>query len=139
MQDSTTGAPNHGIGLANQSRGQDKCLRRLLHVHSPESQAIDGSRRLRPCDDWIDAVQASELLREETLTESALRTTEVAKLLNVNIEAAYTLIRNDGLPAARVGGRGRFSKSKVLSWFEARHMRGLDEQRRATDTTDQAQ
>lgn len=68
------------------------------------------------------------------MTESALTAADVARLLNVNVETVYALIRNDGLPAARVGGRWRFSKHKILAWFEAQHVGGSDEQRGAPDT-----
>ena len=68
------------------------------------------------------------------MTESALTAAEVATLLNVNVETVYALIRSDGLPAARVGRRWRFSKPKVLAWFEARHVSDLNEPRRMTDS-----
>jgi len=56
------------------------------------------------------------------MTESAMTAADVGKLLNVNVETVYALIRSDGLPAARVGGRWRFSRPKVLAWFESRHV-----------------
>ena len=55
------------------------------------------------------------------MPEPALTAAEVARLLKLNVETVYTLIRKDGLPAARIGGQWRFSEEKVRAWFEARH------------------
>ena len=55
------------------------------------------------------------------MPEDVLTAAEVARTLKLNVETVYSLIRREGLPAARVGGQWRFSKAKVQAWFEGRH------------------
>lgn len=57
------------------------------------------------------------------MTERVLTAAEAAALLKLNVETVYELIRTQGLPAARVGGRWRILESKLLSWLDRRHTR----------------
>ena len=50
-----------------------------------------------------------------------LTAAEVAALLRVHVETVYALIAQQGLPAARVGGRWRFEEAKVREWFAAQY------------------
>jgi excisionase family DNA binding protein len=49
------------------------------------------------------------------MTETLLRTHEVAELLRVHPKHVYRLLKK-GLPARRVGGEWRFSRNDVLAW-----------------------
>ncbi|MEP0846503.1 MAG: helix-turn-helix domain-containing protein [Phycisphaerae bacterium] len=55
------------------------------------------------------------------MSERVLTAAEAAALLKLNVETVYELIRRQGLPAARVGGRWRILESKLLSWLDGRH------------------
>ena len=50
-----------------------------------------------------------------------LTAAEVAKFLKLHVETVYALIAQQGLPAARVGGRWRFEEAKVREWFAAQY------------------
>lgn len=49
-----------------------------------------------------------------------LTATEVADMLQMNVETIYSLISRDNLPAARVGGRWRFDEQMVRSWVASK-------------------
>jgi excisionase family DNA binding protein len=89
---------------------------------------------------WLDSpASGGDSLKGATLTESALTATDVAELLNLNVETVYALIRSGGLPAAKVGGHWRFFRSKALAGFEARHVSGLEAPQRETDMIGESQ
>ena len=48
-----------------------------------------------------------------------LTATEVAEMLQMNVETIYALIAMNDLPAARVGGRWRFDEDKLRDWIAA--------------------
>ena len=45
--------------------------------------------------------------------EPLLTTADVAEIMRVNAETVYSLIRNDCLPALKVGGQWRFRQSDI--------------------------
>ena len=47
---------------------------------------------------------------------------QVAEIFQVHVETIYVLIKEDGLPAAKIGHRWRFEESKVRDWFENRYL-----------------
>lgn len=69
----------------------------------------------------METVESLSESRDSAVPDRVLTAAEVARLLKLNVETVYTLIRKSGLPAARVGGQWRFSGAKVLRWFESRH------------------
>ena len=56
------------------------------------------------------------------MSDRILKAGDVADLLRLNVETVYSLIRRDGLPAARVGSQWRFSEAKIRLWLEARQV-----------------
>ena len=46
--------------------------------------------------------------------------TDVAEILNISVSQAYALVRNEELPAIKVGGRGqwRVERSQLESYIE---------------------
>ena len=49
-----------------------------------------------------------------------LTASQVAKLLQLNVETVYALITREGLPATRIGRGWRFDESEVRRWFYKR-------------------
>ncbi len=49
-----------------------------------------------------------------------LTASQVADLLQLNVETVYRLIANDRLPATRIGRTWRFEAEQVLQWFRTR-------------------
>lgn len=49
-----------------------------------------------------------------------LTANEVADWLKLNVDTVYTLIRQDGLPAYKLGGQWRFREPEVREWADAR-------------------
>ena len=58
-------------------------------------------------------------LRGASMSESFLTATDVAQLLQLNVETVYGLIAKQGLPAAKIGRLWRFEESKIRAWVEA--------------------
>ena len=58
--------------------------------------------------------------RNQFMTEALLTASEVAQLLKLNIETVYTLIREEGLPAAKIRGQWRLVEADVQCWVKAR-------------------
>ena len=52
------------------------------------------------------------------MPEHFLPTSDVAHLFQLHVETVYILIAKHGLPAAKIGRRWRFEKSKVHAWFD---------------------
>lgn len=50
----------------------------------------------------------------------ALSVAEVAALLGVSKPTVYNLMRTDGFPAFKVGGRTLVSKAKLEEWISSR-------------------
>ena len=53
------------------------------------------------------------------MTATLLTASEVAQLLKLNIETVYTMIRENGLPAAKIRGQWRFIEVDVQRWVKA--------------------
>ncbi len=53
------------------------------------------------------------------MTESFLTATNVAQLLQLNVETVYALTAKQGLPAVKVCRLWRFEESKIRAWVEA--------------------
>ncbi len=51
--------------------------------------------------------------------EPLLTAPEIAKWLRLNVETVYVLIRQDELPAMRLGGQWRFQQSEVQHWLSS--------------------
>ena len=54
------------------------------------------------------------------MPETLLTATEVAQQLKVNVETIYALIRDEGLPAAKIAGQWRMRAADVERWIETR-------------------
>ncbi len=52
--------------------------------------------------------------------EFLLTPSEVAKILEVDVEIVDILISNEGLPAIKMGGQWRLPESKVQRWIDER-------------------
>ncbi len=52
------------------------------------------------------------------MSESFLTATDVAQLLQLNVETVYGLIAKQGLPAVKVFRLWRFEESKLRAWVE---------------------
>jgi len=55
--------------------------------------------------------------------DDQLDSKEVAGLLGVARNAVYRWIKNEGLPARKVGGRWKFARGEVLAWQRKREGR----------------
>ena len=60
------------------------------------------------------------------MSEELLRAADVAQYLKVNVETVYRLIRQEGLPAIRLGGQWRLRSKDFEQWLEARAQRPQD-------------
>ena len=49
-----------------------------------------------------------------------LTATEVAELLQLNVETIYSLISKEDLPAVKVSSQWRFDEDEVRAWLAAR-------------------
>ena len=56
------------------------------------------------------------------MPKTFLTAAQVAEIFQVHVETIYILIKEDGLPAAKIGHRWRFEESKVRAWFENRYV-----------------
>ncbi len=54
------------------------------------------------------------------MAETLLTASEVADHLKLNVETVYALIRDEGLPAAKIGGQWRLRAEDVARWVDAR-------------------
>jgi excisionase family DNA binding protein len=54
------------------------------------------------------------------MTSRFLTASDVAELLQLNVETVYSLISKVGLPAAKIGGQWRLSEDDVQAWIKER-------------------
>ncbi len=53
------------------------------------------------------------------MSEPFLTATDVAQLLQLNVETVYHLIARQGLPASKIGKLWRSEESKIRTWVQA--------------------
>ncbi|MCH8148106.1 MAG: helix-turn-helix domain-containing protein [Planctomycetes bacterium] len=53
---------------------------------------------------------------------ACLTANEVSAMLKVNVETAYRLIADEGLPATKVGRSWRFEIGAIRAWFHDRRL-----------------
>jgi len=63
------------------------------------------------------------------MSEKYLTATQVAEMLQLNVETVYDMVNDGEVPATKVRGRWRFDPSELREWFNANGSSGKRETR----------
>ena len=67
-----------------------------------------------------------------------LKASDVADILQLNVEKVYDLIADEGLPATKVGGQWRFEEFEIREWFKSRSTPSVQQLVSALDAVGEA-